>query len=498
MSDLPALNALRQHLASVADLNAAANVLEWDQETYLPDGAHEARAPQVATLRRLAHERFTDDATARLLAAAETEASGDPLVRVARRDVDRATRLPARLMAETAEAVARAKDAWRRARETSTFATFAPHLERLVALNVERAERTGYDETPYDALLDLYEPGLRAAPLDRVLSDLRRDLVPLVEAIAAAPAPEDGFLHAAYDRQAQWAFSLEVLRDVGFDLARGRQDVSAHPFTTTLSRDDVRLTTRLDEHFFPTAFFGTLHEAGHGLYEQGIDPAYARTLLAEGTSLGVHESQSRLWENHVGRSRAFWEHYFPRAQAVFPDALGGVDEHAFYRAVNRVQPSLIRVEADEVTYHLHVMLRTDLERALIEGRLAVQDLPEAWNEAMRASLKLVPDTDANGVLQDVHWSLGTFGYFPTYTLGTLMAAQLFEAAERALGPQADWFARGEFLPLLGWMREHVHRFGRAKDGPDVLRDATGETLSAAPWLAYVRAKYGALYPGAAL
>lgn len=476
----------------------AAAVLEWDQETYMPDGGEDARAHQVATLRRLAHEHLVSDTTATRLACAEADTPDDPLVVMARRDYDRATLLPPRLVAETAEAVARAKSAWKRARETNAFAVFAPHLERLVALNVERAHLAGFADTPYDALLDLYEPGLTAKVLDGVLGDLRRDLVPIVEALAAQPRPDEAFLHSRYPSEAQWAFTLDVLRDVGFDLQRGRQDVSAHPFTTSFAPSDVRLTTRLDERFFPTAFFGTLHEAGHGLYEQGVDPAYARTLLAEGTSLGMHESQSRLWENQVGRSRAFWTHYLPQAQRRFPEALAGVPLDAFYRAINAVEPSLIRVEADEVTYNLHIMLRADLERALVEGRLAVADLPEAWNEAYRAALNLVPDTDAVGVLQDVHWSLGTFGYFPTYTLGTLMSAQLFDAAERALGPMDGYFERGDFLPLLGWMREHVHRFGRAKSAAAILQDATGASLDAQPWLAYIRAKYGALYPGSGL
>ncbi|MBE2187723.1 MAG: carboxypeptidase M32 [Rhodothermales bacterium] len=491
-------SALRHHLATAHDLNASATVLEWDQETYMPDGGEDARAHQVATLRRLAHEHFASDTTSTLLARAEAETPADPLVVVARRDFDRATLLPPRLVAETAEAVARAKSAWRRARETNTFSVFAPHLERLVALNVERANLAGFADTPYDALLDLYEPGLTARVLDGVLGDLRRDLVPIVEALAAQPRPDDAFLRARYPTETQWTFTLDVLRDVGFDFQRGRQDLSAHPFTTSFAPADVRLTTRVDEHFFPTAFFGTLHEAGHGLYEQGIDEHYARTLLAEGTSLGMHESQSRLWENQVGRSRAFWAHYLPQAQRRFPDALAGVSLDAFYRAVNAVEPSPIRVEADEVTYNLHIMLRTDLERALVEGRLAVADLPEAWNEAYRDVLNLVPGTDALGVLQDVHWSLGTFGYFPTYTLGTLMSAQLFDAAEDALGPMEGYVERGDFLPLLGWMREHVHRYGRAKSAAAILLDATGQSLDAAPWLAYIRTKYGALYPGAGL
>jgi carboxypeptidase Taq len=492
--------ALRAHLAPVQDLRMAANVLEWDQETYMPEGGATARAHQVATLRRLAHEAFTAPETARLLEAAEAAAGDlDPhsdeaaLVRVVRRDLDKATRLPARLVSELAEASAHAKEAWKAASAASRFSVFAPHLERLVALSREQADRLGYTDHPYDALLDLYEPGATTADVATLFESLRQRLVPLVQVIAGAAAPDDTFLHAAYPEDRQWAFMLTVLAGIGYDLHRGRLDVSAHPFTTTFSIGDVRLTTRVDPHHFPTAFFGMLHEAGHGLYEQGIAPVWERTPLAEGASLGVHESQSRLWENLVGRAAPFWRHYFPQARQFFPEALAGVEEAAFVAALNRVQPSHIRVEADEVTYPLHVLLRFEVETALMDGSLAVADVPARWNERFEALLGLAVPDDAHGCLQDVHWALGAFGYFPTYTLGTLMSVQLFEAARRDLGDLPAQIGAGDFAPLLAWLRTHVHQYGRARTADEIVRGATGGPLSAEPWLAYVEGKFGALY-----
>ena len=499
--------ALRNALAEVMDLRHAAAVLEWDQETYLPDGAAEARARQVATLRRLAHERFTRDELVTLLdAAPPADALDADLLRVTRRDLQRATLLPARFVAEQAEASGRAKTAWKQAREADDFGHFAPHLQRLVELATEEADRVrpliqaerGPDYAPsdadarYDALLDTYEPGASTPHVARVFADLRSDLVPLVAAIAERPAPDDAFLHQPIDPEVQWAFGEEVIADFGYRFENGRQDRSAHPFTTSFGIADVRITTRVDPAFFPTGFFGTVHEAGHALYEQNIDPQLDRTPLADGASLSVHESQSRLWENLVGRSGAFWQGRYEslRSRAA---AFAGVSREDFVRAINRVQPSLIRVEADELTYHLHVILRFEIERQLIAGTLAVDEVPEAWNAAMQDLMGVRPPSNADGCLQDIHWALGAFGYFPTYSLGTLMSVQLWNAAERDLGALAPQLAAGSFAPLLDWLREHVHRWGRRKTASEILRGATGSDLDAGPWLAYARAKYGALY-----
>lgn len=490
------LATLKARLALVADLNAAAALLEWDQETTMPPGAAEARAQQLATLKTLAHEHFTDDTVGSLLTDLDGGLEDDTdraLVRVARRDFDRATKLSADFVARFTRAKARAMEAWKRAREADDFSRFAPHLQEIVNLSIEQAETVGYEDRRYDALLDEYEPGATWAEIDRVFRALRAELVPIAEALAEAESPDDAFLHRPYDEVKQWTFGLDTIRAVGYDFARGRQDRSAHPFSTSFSVTDCRITTRIAPDFFPTGFFGTLHECGHALYEQGVDPSLDRTPLASGTSLGMHESQSRLWENLVGRSRGFWRWAYPCLQSTFPDPLDGVSEDDFYRAVNRVRPSLIRVEADEVTYNLHVMLRFELETKLIDGALAVDDVPEAWNATMFEMLALAPSSDADGCLQDIHWSLGALGYFPTYTLGNLMSVQLFEAAERDLGDLDAQFAAGEFRPLLGWLREHVHRHGRARSADEILHGATGEPLRVEPWLAYVRRKFGAVY-----
>ncbi|WP_412070376.1 carboxypeptidase M32 [Rubrivirga sp. IMCC43871] len=498
---------LRARLAEVADVSHAAAVLEWDQETYMPTGGAGARGRQVATLRRIAHERFTDPTVGEWLAGATPETDLDrALVRVTKRDWDRATLLPARLIAEKAEVSARAKEAWKAAREADTFELFAPHLDAVLGLAREEADAVaplivaergpGYapsaSDARYDALLDAFEPGASTASVAAVFDQLQAGLVPLVAAVADAPTPDDTFLHAPFDADAQWAFGLEVATALGYSLDHGRQDLAAHPFTTAFGHTDVRVTTRVDPAFFPTAFFGTVHEVGHALYEQGLAPELAQTPLADGTSLGVHESQSRLYENLVARSAPFWDWAYPGVQSRFPQ-LAGVERGAFVRAINKVAPSLVRVEADELTYHLHVLLRFRLERAMLAGDLAVADLPEAWREEMRELLGVVPETDADGCLQDIHWSLGAVGYFPTYTLGTLMSVQLWTAADAALGGLNAQVAAGDFGPLLAWLREHVHRWGRARTADEVLVGATGQSLDAEPWLAYARDKMAGLY-----
>jgi carboxypeptidase Taq len=491
---------LRKRLGDLADVKAASALLSWDQETYMPAGAGAARAQQLATLGRLAHEMFVSDEFAAALAAAAADVAGAPpdsdearIVRVIRRDHDKATRLPAQLVADLAQATALAQQAWAQARPRSDFESFRPHLERVLELTLTKAEALGYEESPYDALLDDYEPDMKASQVAEVFAALRSELVPIVQGIAAADMPDDTCLRRHFDATAQWEFGEAVIRDFGFDFDRGRQDRSAHPFSTNFAVSDVRITTRVDESFLPTALFGTLHEAGHAMYEQGVDEALARTGLDNGTSLGIHESQSRLWENQVGRSRAFWKHYYGPLQRTFGAALGEVPLDEFYRAVNRVEPSLIRVEADEVTYNLHVMIRFELEMQLVTGALAVADLPEAWNAAYERTLGLRPPDDAQGVLQDIHWSFGLIGYFPTYTLGTLISAQLFEQAQADLGDLDDQLGRGEFAPLREWLRAGIHRHGRKFTASELLERTTGGGLDAAPWLRYVRAKFGELY-----
>ena len=491
--------ALLDRMAVVSDLSQAHAVLSWDENTYMPEGAAEARGQQMATLETVAHERLTDPALAELVAS--LEAAGLPegsvesaTVRQARRAVDRASKLPPALVEALGKHTARARAVWARARQENDFAAFAPELARMLELKREEADALGFEGHPYDALHDLHEPGSTAERVRAVFTPLRRELTELVAEIREAGSViDDAVLHQAFDEAAQERFALDTVTAFGYDLEHGRLDRTVHPFATALSKYDVRITTRYQGHFLNAALFGTMHEAGHALYEQGVADAYYRTPLEDTASLGVHESQSRLWENLVGRGRDFWEGAYPRLQRTFPAQFGRVGLDTFYAAVNRVEPSLIRVEADEVTYNLHIMLRFELELALLEGSLAVHDLPEAWNRGMQDMLGITPDSDATGVLQDVHWSIGLIGYFPTYALGNLISVQLFEAA-RAAHPQIPREIRaGRFGTLLGWLRDNVHRHGARYLPDELLRRATGSPLDAGPYLRYLRAKYGELY-----
>ena len=495
-----ALSELKTRLGKIEDLKAAANVLSWDQETYMPPGAAEARAHQLSTLQTMAHEQFVSDETGALLERAADELNGvdrldddASLVRVARRDYERDRKLPSDLVADLSRTVSEAKEAWKNARAEDDFSTFAPLLRRLVDLNVRKADALGYENEPYDALLDEYEPGMKTETVAKTFDRLRRELVPIVDAIAGAEPIDDAVLHRSYPVERQKTFGQSVLRELGYDFHRGREDESAHPFTTSFAISDVRLTTRYNASFFPAAFFSTMHEAGHGLYEQGIAERLDRTPLADGTSLGMHESQSRLYENLVGRSRPFWNHYYSALQGTFSEALGETGRDVFYRSINRVEPSLIRVESDEVTYNLHIMLRFELERDLTRGAVDVDDLPDLWREKMDDYLGVVPETDAEGVLQDVHWSLGAMGYFPTYALGNLMSVQIMNQIRIDRPKLDEEIASGEFGPLLEWLRTKIHRPGRKLLAAEILEEATGETLDADPWLTYVRQKFGKIY-----
>ncbi len=493
-----AITALRTHLATIVDLRAAAALLRWDQETYMPARGAAGRAEQLGTLTRLAHDLFVSPTTGTLLEAAERRTEGlDPasddagLVRMTRRDYRRLSRLPAEFVAARARAASLSTLIWRQARPRNDFPTFRPALQEMVDFARREADYLGYQDHPYDALLDHYEPGMTSREIDRLFTRLREVIVPMVGAITEPGRRDDDLLTAEYAPAQQRAFGLKVAEAFGYDLSRGRADESAHPFETSFHPDDVRITTR----YQPTslsAIFAIFHEAGHAMYEQGIPPSLARTWVGRGASLGLHESQSRLWENLVGRSRRFWQDYYPVLQEHFPQ-LRRVDPDRFYRAVNRVQPSLIRVEADEVTYNLHIMLRYDLEKQLVAGALAVADLPEAWRERMHAYLGVTPPTDADGVLQDTHWASALIGYFPTYTLGNIISVQLFDAARRAHPGLLDDIGGGQFTTLLGWLREHVHRQGRKFLPQEIVKQATGVAMTPEPYLQYMQQKYGELY-----
>ena len=486
---------LKDRLAIISDIGGASSLLFWDQQTHMPEGGVAGRAEQMATLSRLSHEMLASDETGELLGSIEKPEPGTDdaaVLRLARRDYERATKLPARLVEELSRTRALAEPAWAKARANSDWSAFAPHLEKLLPLARETAEHLGYEDHPYDALLDLYEPGARRVRLREIFDELKSELVPTIRGVSGGDRSAP--LHGEFDEARQEEFGRSIISAFGYDWSRGRQDRAVHPFCIGLGDPgDVRITTRFDPSWLSVALFATLHEAGHAMYEQGVDPAYSRTPLSGGTSMGVHESQSRLWENLVGRSRPFWSHYYPKLQSVFPDALGDVDLEAFYRGINDVAPSEIRVEADELTYNLHILLRFELEVAMLEDRLSVADLPDAWNAKMEEYLGVTPENDAKGVLQDVHWAAGLFGYFPTYTIGSVLSVQLFDEALKQRPEISEEIGRGEFGALRGWLRENVHRHGSKYDPEDLIERATGRPLQTAPYLRYLKVKFGELY-----
>jgi len=499
MSTNELLEELKAKTGEVIDIRAAVSVLHWDQEVFMPPKGGPARGRQLATLSAIAHRMFTSEETGALLSCLEERAdelSGDDrvLVQETRHDYDKATKVPAEFVERFAQEQSKAYEAWTGARKDSDFAAFQPHLEMIVELLRQKAEYLGYAESPYDALLDEYERDMTAAQVRAVFTPLAAEQAEIIARIGAAgPAPAPAWLNQDFDETAQLAFTEQVLRDIGYDFDAGRQDKSVHPFTINFDMHDVRVTTRVDPRDPFSALTGSIHEGGHALYEQGFAAGDQRTVLAEAISLGIHESQSRMWENMIGRSLPFWQRYHAAFLAAHAPRLNGCSPEDLYRAVNRVEPSLIRVEADECTYNLHVVLRFEIETALIEGTLKVADVPEAWNAKMKQYLGLdVPD-DAHGCLQDIHWSHGSMGYFPTYALGNLYAAQLFEKIEADLPALWADVASGSFSPLLGWLRANVHQVGRRMLPAQLVEHVTGRAPEARPYLDYLRKKYGAIY-----
>ena len=495
------LNELREVLGEVADLEEAQRLLLWDMDTYLPAGGSPGRGRVLATLGRRSHDLFVSDRVAALLDAAESEVAGldfddddAGIVRVTRRDHERERRIPSELVGEMAEGAAQAGPVWRAARAHSDFSLFAPHLQKNVDLSRRKAEAIGYRERPYDALLHT-EPGMTTAQLEAVFGQLRSAIVPLVQRIAERSAEvDDSCLHGEFPEEDQMEVARRIITAFGYDFERGRMDLTVHPFMVHINHGDVRITNRTDRHFLPMALFGAMHESGHGMYGQGVAPEIEHTPLWDGASPGFHESQSRLYENLIGRSRPFWKRWFGELQRVFPEALGRVDAELFYRAVNKVQPSLIRVEADEVTYNLHIMLRFELETELLEDRLRVDEVPDAWNAKMEEYLGVEPPSQADGSLQDIHWSFtGEMGIFPGYTIGNIIGAQLMERIRVDLPDFDTQIEGGDFEPLLSWLRENVHRHGRMYTPPELLRRITNSDLDAGPWIAYVERKFGEIY-----
>ncbi|MCJ7715809.1 MAG: carboxypeptidase M32 [Anaerolineales bacterium] len=494
------LEQLKSILAEVSDLTSATALLSWDQQTYMPPGGVIARGNQIGTLSSLAHSKFVSEDVGKLLEDLKAYAESlDPdsndacLIEVTSRDYQKQIKVPSDYVAEFSRITVVAHSAWEEARKNDDFSHFQPHLEKIVEMRRQYADFfTPYDHV-YDPLLDDFEPGMKTAEVQEIFSALRPKQVELIKAISEKPEVDDSFLHQPFDDQKQWDFGEQAITEFGYDWNRGRQDKAAHPFTTNFSTGDVRITTRVDSNFLNPALFGTLHEAGHAIYEQGISMELERTPLASGASLAIHESQSRMYENLLGRSYDFWVYFYPKLQETFSTELGNVDLDTFYKGINKVEPSLIRVEADEATYNLHVMLRLELEIALMDGKLQVSDLPSAWNERMEEYLGIVPPNDADGVLQDVHWSAGILGYFPTYSLGNLVSNQLWEKINQDIPKLSSQIQSGDFKELLTWLRENVHQHG-SKFKPQVLVNRiVGSDIAPEAYVKYLNDKFGAIY-----
>ena len=500
---------LLEATGQVNDFLNAGSVLSWDARTMMPPGGARTRAVQLATLAVAAREALLSHATRGALDAAEAEVETLPgdapqrrAVAAVREAIAYHERIPAALLRRKTELGAAAHDTWAEARRTADFSLFAPNLAEMIEISREMAHAIGFEDHPYDALMHRFEPGMTKAGLDALFGRLREGMLPLVRTIAEAEQPRADFLERDFPEDAQMEVALRMAERIGYDLRRGRLDLTVHPFEVSFTRQDVRITTRVARDYMPMSLFGALHEAGHAMYEQNVDPAYTRTPLATdmlslyavgGVSFGAHESQSRLWENHVGRSRAFWRNHLPDLQAAYPGLLDDVDAEEFYRAVNRSVPGFIRVEADELTYDFHVMLRCEIEAKMVDGSLGVDDLPEAWNAAMKEYLGLDVPNDGVGVLQDVHWSSGQIGTFCNYTVGNVMAAQLFEAA-RAAGPGIqEGLEAANYAPLRDWLTQNVCQHGRRFTRDELLERATGRPLDPGPYLAYLKAKFSDIY-----
>ena len=495
------IKALKQLLYEASDLRMAQAVLDWDQSTFMPAGGAPARARQTALLARLAQEKATDPRIGHLLDELQAYAERLPfehpdaaLVRVARRDYERRLKVPPAFLGQMIQLGSEAFSVWAKARPENDFKAVQPYLEKILDNSRRLADFfPGYEHIA-DPLIDFFDLGMKATTLRQLFAELRRELVPLVQSITAQPPVDDSCLHRHFSQQGQLAICEQLVRQIGYDFGRGRLDLTHHPFTTRFSHGDVRITTRVNEHDLGDCLFSCIHEAGHAMYEQGTNPDFDGTPLGNGTSSGVHESQSRLWENLVGRSRGFWEYAYPLLQGAFPGTLDDVSLETFYRAINKVQRSLIRTDADEVTYNLHVMIRFDLELMLLEGNLRVRDLPEAWHARYQGDLGVRAPDDRDGVLQDVHWYFGQIGgMFQGYTLGNILGAQFFNAALQTHPDIPAQMRQGQFDTLHTWLIDNVYAPGSSFTAAELVQRVTGGPMSIGPYVAYLRGKYGELY-----
>jgi len=489
---------LKEILGEVSDLNRAISVLGWDQQVNMPPGGAEARGQQLATLGKIAQEKFTADEVGILLEDLmkeffDPETDDGAMIRVAARTYDKAKRVPPEFVAEQAVAATQGVEAWVAAKHKSDFSIFRPYLEKNVELVKKYVSFFPPAAHPYDVLLDDFEPGLPTAEVLEIFGNLRPKQVALIKAISEAKQVKSDFLKKSFNEKKVWDFGEKIITKFGYDFKRGRQDKAPHPFETTFSVDDVRITNRFEKNAPLATLFSAMHECGHALYELGVNPAYERTPLASGTSLAIHESQSRMWENLVGRSLPFWEHFYPDLKKTFPSQLDGVSAKTFYKAINQVEPSFIRVNADEATYNLHIMLRLEIEISMVDGSIEVKDLPEIWNAKMRDYLGVTPPNDAQGVLQDIHWSYGSIGYFSTYALGNIVSAQLWEKINKDIKNLDEQTRKGEFAELREWLRVNIHQYGHKYDPRDLVRKITGHDIDSAAYVRYLMKKYTDIY-----
>lgn len=484
------------HSQKIADINYSIAVLQWDQEVYMPPKGAERRAQQIASLSGIAHELFINDEYGNLLKNLQSiDLTKDEKknVELLSENYDKQKRIPTSFVEETSKAISAAFNAWQKAKKENNYQIFAPFLAKLTDLKLQECEYLGYEKHPYNAMLDLYERKMTVSKLDKLFSDVKKQLFPFIEKIYAAPQIDDSFLNQKFDKKKQWNFGIDILHQIGYDFDAGRQDVSSHPFTTNFSANDVRVTTRLNENNFSEMLWSTIHEGGHALYEQGIPDNQYGLPLGTYASLGVHESQSRLWENNVGRSLSFWKANYHQLQSVFPNQFGEISLEKFYNGINKVEASPIRTSADELTYHFHVLIRYEIEKALFEKSIKVSELKDIWNEQYKKYLGLTIKNDAEGILQDIHWSHGSFGYFPTYSIGSFYAAQLFSSAKKAIPELENELASKKTSNLLSWLKTNIHQFGQKYSAEELCKNATGEELNFDYFMQYAEKKYQAIY-----
>lgn len=485
------------HLKKISDISFASALLQWDQETYMPPKGATIRAQQLATLAGIAHEYFTDEKFGKLLNELINDTSLNEKelknVKQTHKEYYKQKKYNTQFVEEISHTISETFQAWQHAKTNNDFKSFAPYLNKLLTLKKKECELLGYENHPYDAMLDQYEPGAKSTDLKALFNDVKANLVIFVKQIAQKPQNTDAFMYAEYDEQKQWDFSLYLLKQMGYDFEAGRQDKSLHPFTTHFNAHDVRVTTRVNQFDLNEIIWSTIHEGGHALYEQGLPISEYGLPSGEYISLGIHESQSRLWENNVGRSLEYWEYNFPKLQTIFPENLADITVMDFYKAMNIVKPSLIRTSADELTYHFHILIRFEIELALFEEKISVKDIPEFWNAKYKEYLGIdVPD-DTNGVLQDVHWSHGSFGYFPTYSLGSFYAAQFMHVAQQQISDLNEKIKSGNLLPLLEWLRINIHQFGKQYTADEICNKISGESLNFKYFMNYAIKKYRFLY-----